>query len=88
MTSPHHSKPAAATRRVVSAAHRSHLRRSSRTAGGGHPYPGRFNTFIVAGEAFDGRSCLERVTAIKPDLLILDVNMPGGGPQLQAPPGK
>lgn len=36
--------------------------------------------FVVAGEAFDGPSCLERVQAIRPDLLILDVNMPGGGP--------
>lgn len=38
--------------------------------------------FIVAGEAFDGLSCLDRVRAIKPDLLILDVNMPGGGPAM------
>lgn len=38
--------------------------------------------FVVAGEAFDGPSCLERVQALRPDLLILDVNMPGGGPQV------
>jgi DNA-binding NarL/FixJ family response regulator len=36
--------------------------------------------FVVAGQACDGPSCLERVGALRPDLLILDVNMPGGGP--------
>ena len=40
--------------------------------------------FVVAGEAFDGPSCLERVAALLPDLLILDVNMPGGGPPVAA----
>ena len=40
--------------------------------------------FVVTGEAFDGPSCLEQVAALLPDLLILDVNMPGGGPQVAA----
>lgn len=37
-------------------------------------------SFTVSGEACDGPSCLTQVRAIQPDLLILDVNMPGGGP--------
>ena len=38
--------------------------------------------FVVAGEACDGPSCLEQVRAIRPDVLILDVSMPGGGPHI------
>ena len=38
--------------------------------------------FTVVGHASDGASCLDRVRATQPDLLILDVNMPGGGPQV------
>jgi two-component system response regulator DegU len=34
------------------------------------------------GHAGDGASCLERVRDTQPDLLILDVNMAGGGPQV------
>jgi len=36
--------------------------------------------FVVVGRAGDGVSCLEQVRQTRPDLLILDVNMPGGGP--------
>jgi DNA-binding NarL/FixJ family response regulator len=38
--------------------------------------------YLVVGHAEDGSSCLEQVRATRPDLLILDVNMPGGGPQV------
>ena len=38
--------------------------------------------FVVAGEACDGPGCLEQVRLIRPDLLILDVSMPGGGPHV------
>ena len=38
--------------------------------------------FTVVGHAYDGPSCLERVRQTRPDLLILDVNMPGGGPHV------
>ena len=40
--------------------------------------------FAVVGHAGDGDSCLERVRQAQPDLLILDVNMPGGGPHVAA----
>ena len=36
--------------------------------------------FIVVGEATDDASCLQRVGDLRPDVLILDVSMPGGGP--------
>ena len=38
--------------------------------------------YLVVGHAEDGSSCLEQVRATRPDLLILDVNMPGGGPEV------
>ena len=38
--------------------------------------------FLVVGHAEDGTSCLEKVREAAPDLLILDVNMPGGGPHV------
>jgi DNA-binding NarL/FixJ family response regulator len=38
--------------------------------------------FLVVGHAEDGTTCLERVRETAPDLLILDVNMPGGGPHV------
>lgn len=37
--------------------------------------------FQVIGEASDGRSCLQQLIELHPDVLILDVSMPGGGPQ-------
>jgi DNA-binding NarL/FixJ family response regulator len=40
--------------------------------------------FAVVGQAHDGVSCLEQVEQTRPDLLILDVNMPAGGPHLAA----
>ncbi|WP_420123422.1 response regulator [Nakamurella sp.] len=36
--------------------------------------------FTVVGFAVDGASCLEGIRTRRPDILILDVNMPGGGP--------
>ena len=38
--------------------------------------------FAVVGEAVDGDTCLEQVRQLRPDVLILDVNMPGGGPHI------
>jgi two-component system response regulator NreC len=38
--------------------------------------------FLVVGEAIDGASCLQRVRETLPDVLILDVSMPGGGPSV------
>ncbi len=38
--------------------------------------------FQVVGEAFDADTCLEQVRKSRPDILILDVSMPGGGPHL------
>ena len=38
--------------------------------------------FIVIGEADDAVSCLDRLRETRPDVLILDVNMPGGGPEV------
>ena len=40
--------------------------------------------FIVIADAVDADSCLNRVRETLPDLLILDVNMPGGGPHIAA----
>jgi DNA-binding NarL/FixJ family response regulator len=38
--------------------------------------------FKVVGQAVDGLSCLQRVRETGPDVLILDIGMPGGGPQV------
>ncbi len=38
--------------------------------------------FRVVGEAWDGATCLAHVREVRPDILILDVNMPGGGPDV------
>jgi CheY-like chemotaxis protein len=38
--------------------------------------------FHIVGEAFSGQTCLERVRDYRPDVLILDVSRPGGGPDL------
>ena len=40
--------------------------------------------FAVIADAADAHSCLDQVRITRPDLLILDVNMPGGGPQVAA----
>ena len=42
----------------------------------------RSQRFVVVGHAEDGISCLAQVERTSPDLLILDVNMPGGGPHV------
>ena len=42
--------------------------------------------FIVVGEATDDVSCLQRVRDLRPDVLILDVSMPGGGPAVAGTP--
>ncbi len=36
----------------------------------------------VVGQAQDGEECLAQITDLRPHLLILDVNLPGGGPRL------
>ena len=38
--------------------------------------------FRMVGEAIDGVSCLREIRTVRPDVLILDLSMPGGGPQL------
>ena len=38
--------------------------------------------FCIVGEAEDAASCLVQVDRLRPDVLILDVNMPGGGPSV------
>ena len=38
--------------------------------------------FVVVGEATDDVSCLQLVRELRPDVLILDVSMPGGGPSV------
>ena len=36
----------------------------------------------VVGYAVDGATCVDGVRTWRPDILILDVNMPGGGPEV------
>lgn len=38
--------------------------------------------FVMVAEAADGETCLDRVRETRPDLLIMDFSMPGGGPNL------
>lgn len=38
--------------------------------------------FTVVGEAVDGTDCVAAVRLAAPDILILDVSMPGGGPDV------
>lgn len=38
--------------------------------------------FHVVGQAWDADSCLSQITDRRPDLLVLDVSLPGGGPAL------
>lgn len=40
------------------------------------------SAFRVVGEAADSVSCLERVAELHPDVLILDVSIPGGGAEV------
>ena len=39
-----------------------------------------FPRFTIVGEAVDAASCLRGVRDTRPDILILDVSLPGGGP--------
>jgi DNA-binding NarL/FixJ family response regulator len=36
-----------------------------------------WHSFQVCGEAKDGRDAIERVIQLKPDIILLDINMPG-----------
>lgn len=38
--------------------------------------------FSVVAEATDAQTCLDRVRRLRPDVLLLDVSMPGGGPDV------
>jgi DNA-binding NarL/FixJ family response regulator len=38
--------------------------------------------FVVVGEATDGPGCLTSIKQLRPDILILDYSMPGGGPHI------
>jgi DNA-binding NarL/FixJ family response regulator len=38
--------------------------------------------FVVIGEAADGPGCVAMVRTTRPDVLILDIGMPGGGPHV------
>ncbi len=38
--------------------------------------------FKVVGQASDGLSCLQQIRETGPDVLILDIGMPGGGPHV------
>jgi DNA-binding NarL/FixJ family response regulator len=42
----------------------------------------RDSRFEIIGNASDADTCLEQLPLTKPDVLILDVNMPGGGPDM------
>lgn len=43
---------------------------------------GTIDEYELVGEAEDGDSCMAQLRGLRPDVLILDVNMPKGGPQL------
>ena len=43
---------------------------------------GDLKHLAVVGAAKDGPDCLEVVSRCRPDLLVLDLNMPGGGPHI------
>ena len=62
------------SRSVLVCDDRSELRESIVVALGG------FSRFRIVGEASDAASCLQGVLESQPDILILDVSMPGGGP--------
>lgn len=65
-----HSTPAT----VVVCDDRPELRDAIRAVLAGNP------GFTVVAEAADGSGCLEIIRRTRPDILILDVSMPGGGP--------
>ena len=70
------SEPLALVRSVLVCDDREELRDAIRLLLADHP------RFTIEGNAADGASCLEQVRDTRPDVLILDVNMPGGGPDL------
>ena len=37
---------------------------------------------LLVGDAVDGTTCLDRVREFRPDVVVMDFSMPGGGPQL------
>ena len=43
---------------------------------------GNFPRFRVVGQAIDGASCLLRIADSRPDIVIMDVSLPGGGVEL------
>jgi len=43
---------------------------------------GNFPRFRVVGQATDGVSCLRRIADSRPDIVIMDVSLPGGGVDL------
>jgi len=43
---------------------------------------GNFPRFTVVGQAIDGASCLLRIADVRPDIVIMDVSLPGGGLEL------
>ena len=43
---------------------------------------GNFPRFRVIGHAVDGVSCLRQIADCRPDIVIMDVSLPGGGAQL------
>lgn len=43
---------------------------------------GALTGYRVVGEAADGDECLARIADLRPDILTLDIGMPGGGPDL------
>jgi DNA-binding NarL/FixJ family response regulator len=62
------------SRTVLVCDDRPELRHAISNALAGYP------RFTVVGEAADATSCLRCVQDTRPDILILDVSMPGGGP--------
>ena len=67
-----HSNPAT----VVVCDDRPELRDAVRAVLAGNP------GFTVVAEAAEGAGCLEIIRRTRPNILILDVSMPGGGPEV------
>ena len=42
-----------------------------------HAFAWEENGFEIVGEAADGEGCLQMARKCKPDLIVLDINMPG-----------
>ncbi len=65
-----------ASGRVLVCDDRYEVRNAIELALRGHP------VLRLVGQAEDAMSCLSEIDRCRPDLLILDVNMPGGGPSI------